>query len=541
MTETAHAQTVEQELSFRGEGEERELAERVHALLRASARFYPLHAPVRVALRVLAEHFAATESSGSVDEWLARLKRAIEVNDHVFALETSDGETIVATTRAGTRPLPPEALIDRAHQLPHRFMEPPPAAAAPTTRPRRAEPQPVPEEVVTPTVTEEAVAETKPAETAVEDISLLTDDQLVEAVRAALAQLPGVVGFGDLWALAEYVPRLSRGDVRRVREYIAERGEPLSDAEILQDIFRIAPNTPEGLLHQLALDAQLASENEFEFVGVPGAHAWTIREVNPVPAPKRRPADIGQDYRFLLEEIPVARPGSETVVDHVLTFYEHYHGVLPYNATLASVLPPRVFPGQTRAILQFEAPQTHETFFVELRYPTSNRGGFLSGLESFFTSNLVAGALITIERTGDPRRYVIDYLPISRQERRLLALDEKQRKYEFRPTVYFCAVQDSMLLTEQRFPRFAGQQPLDERTRRSYERVLEVTFERVGENVGTPEAPRYMATLDDLVAAVNVERPLSAEKIRELLTSPEFPQFEVDPEVEDLFYFTPIR
>lgn len=98
-----------------------------------------------------------------------------------------------------------------------------------------------------------------------------------------------------------------------------------------------------------------------------------------------------------------------------------------------------------------------------------------------------------------------------------------------------------MLLTEQRFPRFAGQEPLDERTRRSYERVLEITFERVGENVGTAESPRYMATLDDLVAGVNVERPLSADKIRQLLTSGEFPQFEADPDVADLYYFTPHR
>jgi RecB family exonuclease len=98
-----------------------------------------------------------------------------------------------------------------------------------------------------------------------------------------------------------------------------------------------------------------------------------------------------------------------------------------------------------------------------------------------------------------------------------------------------------MLLTEQRFPRLAGQEPLDERTRRSYERVLEITFERVGENVGTREAPRYMATLDDLVAGVNVERPLSVERIRHLLTSGQYPQFEADPDVADLYYYTPRR
>ncbi|MCX7622415.1 MAG: hypothetical protein RMK01_07820 [Thermomicrobium sp.] len=534
-TEVAPAPAV----TFRGTEREQELAERVHALLRASARFYPLHAPIRVPLRAVAEYFATLEPTVSPEEWFAQLKRAIEANDHVFALEASDGELVVATTRGGSPPLPPEALIDTAHQLPRRFMEPPPEAVAPAPRPRKAESTAPVEEAVPEAAEETAVAEA--VSTVVEDLSLLSDAELLEAVRATLSQLPGVVGFGDLWAAADIVPRFSRGDVRRIREYIAERGEPLLDDELLEVVLKVPSRSPEATLYRLALDVHLAEESDFEFVGVPDAHAWTIREINPVPTPKRRPADIGQDYRYLLEETGTVQPASESVVDHVLTFYEHYLGVLPYDATLASVLPGRVFPAQARALLQFEAAQTHETFYVELRYPTANRGGFLFGLEPFFAANLVAGALITIERTDDPRRFVIDYLPISRQERRLLALDEKQKRYEFRPTVYFCAVQDSMLLTEQRFPRFAGQQPLDERTRRAYERVLEVTFERIGENVGTPEAPRYMATLDDLVAAVNVERPLSAEKIRQILASPEFPQFEPDPEVEDLFYYTPNR
>jgi len=539
VAETTQLSTLP-EIEFLGSEEEQRLAQRVFALLRATARFYPLNAPIRVPLAVLAEHFSTVDPAVSSAEWEERLQKAIAANAHVFALETEEGKVLVATTRAGKPPLPPEALIDTAHQLPRRFMEPPPEAVAPVRRPPVAEPVPAVSEQEHPPVEEVEVVE-QPRLQVVEDISVLSDEELAAAIRATLGSTPAVVGFGDLWAPAELVPRLSRGDVRRIREYIVERGEPLTDAELLEVVLGVRPTAPDFALQQLALDARLASEDDFEFVGVPGGHAWTVREVNPVPAPKRRPADIGQDYRFLLEELQGITPGSEAVVDHVLTFYEHYHGVLPYNALLASVLPPRVYPSQTRALLRFEAPQTHETFYVELRYPTANRGGFLFGFERFFAANLVAGALITIERSEQPGHFIIDYLPISRQERRLLALDEKQRKYIFKPTTYFCAVQDSMLLTEQRFPRFAGQEPLDERTRRSYERVLEITFERVGENVGTAESPRYMATLDDLVAGVNVERPLSADKIRQLLTSGEFPQFEADPDVADLYYFTPHR
>jgi len=546
VTDETNVQTLP-EIEFRGSEEDRDLALRVFALLRATARFYPTHAPIRVPLETLATHFAETEAAGSIAEWAERLRTALAANDHVFALEaTQDGQIIVATTRAGRPPLPPEALIDTAHQLPRRFLEPPPEALTPTK-------MRMPEEKATPVVEreiavpaeeegpEEVVAPATTAVTVIEDIAELSDDELAAAIRMALSNRPDVVGFADLWAIARIVPSLSRGDVRRIREYIVERGEPLTDQEIVEVLFDVRPGTPDYALRQLALDARLISEEGFEFVGVPGAHAWTVREVNPVASPKRKVADLGQDFRYLLESSEAIQPDTESVVDHVLTFYEYYYGVLPYDSTIASVLPPRVFPDQTRALLRFEAPQTHDTFYVELRYPTTNRGGFLFGFEQFFAANLVAGALITLERGEEPGRFIIDYLPISRQERRLLALDEKQRKYVFRPTVYFCAVQDSMLLTEQRFPRFAGQEPLDERTRRSYERVLEITFERVGENVGSSEAPRYMATLDDLVAGVNVERPLSVEQIRYLLTSGQYPQFESDPDVADLYYYTPQR
>lgn len=525
---------------YRGDEQEQRLAREVFELLCSSARFFPLQAPIRVPLSALAEHFAHTSADATEAVWSDRLKRALEANAHIFALETNaDGSIVVATTRAGTPPVPPEALIDTLHQLPRRFMEPPAESLVSPRVHREALVAPAAEEVAAP---EEREPEAAVAAAAVlHDLTGVPDEVVAAAIRATLRDTDEVIGFGDEWAIADLVPRLSRGDVRRIREYIIERGEPLSDTELLEIVLNVRSDAPDYALQRFALNARLQQEEGFEFVGVPGAFTWTVREVNPVPAPNRRPADIGQDYRYLLEETETPAPGSETLVDHVLTFYEHYYGVLPYGGPLLGVLPDRVLPEQTRALLRFEAPQTHETFFVELRFPTANRGGFLHGFQSFFAANLVPGALITIERGERSGSFVIDYLPISRQERRLLTLDEKQRKYVFKPVTFFCAVQDSMLLTEQRFPRFAGQEPLDERTRRAYDRVLEITFERVGENVGSPDEPRYMATLDDLVAGVNVERPLSGERIRRILESEEFPQFAPDPEVSDLYYYTPKR
>lgn len=527
---------------FLGDVKEQDLARKTFLLLRASASFFSLYAPIRLPLDTLADYLAQEQPSVTASEWRERLRQALERNSHVFRLETDEaGVVFVVTTRGGTAPSP-EASTDTAHQLPRRFLEPPPEAvplAPRQPRPSTVSPPseaPIPSEVEV-TAEEQVI----PAAETISDISVLPDEALAAAIRNTLSSANEVVGFGDLWAVAEILPRLSRGDVRRIREYIVERGEPLADTELLEVILNVTWTTPEFPLYQLALNSRLAQEEDFEFVGVPGAFLWITRDISPIPTPKRRLADIGQDYRYLLEETTEVVPASETIIDHVLTFYEHLHGVLPYDATLAAVLPVRVLPTQTRAILRFQSVQTHESFWVELRFPTANRGGFLYGFATFFATNLVPGALITVERGDSPNTFLLDYLPTSRQERRLLVLDEKTRKYVFRPTTYFCAVQESTLLTEQRFSRLAGQEPLDERARRLYERVLEITFERIGENIGTSEEPRYMATLEDLVAAVNVERPLSADRIQRILTSGEYPQFSADPDVVDLYYFTPRR
>jgi len=535
------------EIELSGGPEERDLAHRVLTILRSVGRFYALTAPIRVPLQVLAEHFARHDTTRRVGAWAAEIERVTRLNPAVFLLEEQDGTLFVATTREGKAPSLSREL-DTLHMLPKRFEDPPAVVPHLTRRPTPA--VPVPPQTVPlaeePERPPSATVETPPESAQLPDLRLdwpdllSLDDQTLRAVIASeLANTPEVVGFADAWMLEEAVPRLSRGDLRRIRDYIEERQQPLQDIELVEVALNIRRTAADFDLYCFAVNSRLAREGDFEFVGVPGKHLWTIKGSSPVAATKRRPADIGQDYRFLIEEAQAATPSSEQIVDHVLTFYEHALGVLPYNAAFAAVLPPPVLVDQRIALLTFESTQTYETFLVELRYPSGHRGGYLAGFKQFFEHHLVPGALVTIERTDDPGHFTIDYLPMSVQERKLLDLDEKKRRYFFRPTSFSCAVQDNMLLTENRFPRFAGQEPLDDRTRRYLDQVLAKTFERVGEQIGTPDAPRYMAMLDDLLAAANVERPMTVELIRQIAESPDYPQFSVDPDTEDVLYYVP--
>jgi len=180
-----------------------------------------------------------------------------------------------------------------------------------------------------------------------------------------------------------------------------------------------------------------------------------------------------------------------------------------------------------------------ETVVAELRFPTSNRGGFIAGLEDFFAENLVPGAVITIERTDNPTHFLLEYFQVSGEDRKLLYLDDRKGKYTYRSMTYYCATQNDFVIEEGRFPRLADAKPLDERVKRRPEQVLAATFERIGENIGTASEPRYSAAITDLLVAANIERPISLELLRDVLTSGTYQEFSADESNEDVFIYIP--
>jgi hypothetical protein len=134
----------------------------------------------------------------------------------------------------------------------------------------------------------------------------------------------------------------------------------------------------------------------------------------------------------------------------------------------------------------------------------------------------------------------LEYFQVSGEDRKLLYLDERKVKYAYRSTTYYCATQDDFLLSEGRFPKLADIKPLDDRARRRPEQVVQTTFERIGENVGTSDDPRYSASFGDLLAVANIERPISAEYLRDILTSGTYPEFSTDESSEDVYVYQPV-
>lgn len=371
------------------------------------------------------------------------------------------------------------------------------------------------------------------------DFSGVADEDLAATIVDQLGSDSRAANFGDLWMPEDRVPRFSRGDLRRLKDYIQEQDQPLVDSMLVQDILGGRPGTPDFDVMRFAVNFRLSREHrEFDFVGTNDQRFWSTSSLPQIGTTRRKPNEIGTDYRFLLEETPdEVSHRSVSSVDHVVTFYEYYHGLLPYDADMQALLPAPLLADQRSAVLTFEMPQSYTTYLVDVRYPAPNRGGYILGLDDFYAENLVPGALISISATENDGHYRVEYLPSDGQNARLLELDERRAaRYVFRPTSFSCGVEQSVLLTEERFPRFASAKPLDDRQRRRPETVLAETFERIGD---TQDAPGYSATLVDLMAAANIERPFSEQLIRSTLENDESGAFARDSEGTDVYTHVP--
>lgn len=345
------------------------------------------------------------------------------------------------------------------------------------------------------------------------DFSDVAEEDIAAALEKQLSNHSHIAYFGGRWMTTDRAHRLSRGNIRDIRQYIEEQEQPLTDEMLVEDVLRVRKSSPDYANTVFAVNYWLSRERDFEFVGTRDQRFWSVTDLPALGTTLRKPNDIGSDYRFLTDGVDpeTVEHRSEKALDHIVTFYEWNLGLLPYSPEIQKLFPAPMLADQRSAVFTFEIPQSYTTYLVELRYPTPTRGGFFLGLDDLYFDSLVPGAMISISATENDGHYKIEYITGEEQSDRLLELDEKRPRYHFRPTTYACAVEDSWLLNEDRFPGFAGQKQMSDRERRKIGTVIEVTFERIGMEDGNGG---YLASFEDLLAAINVERPVSAELLR---------------------------
>jgi hypothetical protein len=349
---------------------------------------------------------------------------------------------------------------------------------------------------------------------------------LIAQFRQAVENDPlrRIVTFGNDAYPEAAVDNFGKNDLRRIRDYLVETGEPMLDNQIIADIFYHNPRQADYETFRFALDYRLSREKDFEFVGVEGARLWSTKGMPTIGTKRVKASEMGQITGYLEEgfDDSLAEQSAEAIrksgtLSHILTFFEWEYGILPYTKALAALLPTPLLSDQRTATLRFESPQHYSSTLVELRYPTGNRGGWLQGLEDFFHEHLVAGALITLSRTAEPHIFTLTYEEQEATQERLLTLDEKKNKFAFANVTYYSAVDADMLINQQQFGRLRNLKSLPMNERRKADVTLEHVFETVGAPVGTRSEPRYQATAGELFVGLNVLRPASRDYLNHLL------------------------
>jgi hypothetical protein len=552
------------EMAFKGSAADKELAGKVFKVMNIHGRFMSFDAPIRLDAATIVELLGmmGTETNA------AAIQTAAKKNDAIFIIERDDeGAFAIVTTKAGRAP--GSIPADTSHSFAKRFMTPLPKPEKPAYVPREvARPEPI----WAPTDASSAVEETVLAADAVlqespevdgivveevvaEPVSVartitvqpleitpldeIEDLAVAQAINERLVQDPRVATFADQWMLEDRVQRLGRNDLRRIREYIQEQEQPLTDDVIAQDVLGGRPGTPEFDQLRFAVNFRLSREHrDFEFVGTANQRFWSVSSLAQLGTTRKKPNEIGTDYRNLNDELPeTPQYRSRQSVDRVLSFYEYQLGLLPYDAEMQELLPAPLLATQRTAVLTFETPQSYTTYLVELRFPSPNRGGFIVGLDDFYNENLVPGALISINRTDNDGHYQVKYVPAPAQTAKLLELEDRRQRYVFRPDTYACSVLEDQLLTEELVPGISGEKPLEDKIRRRIETVVNASFERIARSLESGTG--FAATFNEIMAVSNIERPITETQLRTILDTDETGAFSRDPDVADGYTYVP--
>lgn len=355
--------------------------------------------------------------------------------------------------------------------------------------------------------------------------------------------LQRIVRFGrDLYTDADKI-NLGKNDLRRIRDYILEIGEPVLDTAIIADLYHgHRQSTTESF--RFSLNYRLSREKEFEFVGVAGACLWSARGLPSIGTKRVKASEMGhltsylvEGYDDSLEWQSEAEIQEEGMVTRWITFFEWQYGILPLDASLATLLPQPLLRDQRSVVLRFDVPQHYTNYLVEVRYPTGNRGGWLQGLEEFFHEHLVAGAMIKLARTDEPHVFTLSYEEAGTHSDRLLTFDDKKNKFAFANVSYECAVDTAQLLNQRKFGKLKNLKALPTGDRRKADFVLAHVFEVVGEPLGTRTEPLYWMALDDLYVAYNVLRPASRPYLESLLASDT--RYAPDETTPGAYYYKP--
>ena len=572
---------VEVEIQWQGTNDQKAVASTVYALLTARAHFFADDAPIRQSLAHLLDFFEKqhpVELQTKEKNYEALIEKSLTLNEHVFAKEQGENGVVFVTTKRGTPPNVDAVdltahsfrtrLFEGAHEpnqeelkairgvareMPDIIMAYPETIhpVFPVDIPDAFEPD---EEPVLADSAERVVAEEQPEAAPVDRrvrignavVDLSGDANAIAQEHAgAFKELLGAyldedfrfVRFGEQYYVEDRLERLSKGQLRDIKDFINERGEPLADEELISDALRRPLQGADYSLWRFTINYRLGRERkDFRFVGTAQDRRWLTTSLPPVAQSFRKPSEIAQDYRYLTDpELADGDPvtpasgadaSGRLQIRHVLTWYESENGVLPVTPATQLMMPDPLLDDQPVVVLRIQDPQNYATHTAELRLGVGNRGTHIAGLEELFQSTLVPGAIFSLVQGANSNEYTIEYERQSAaQESRLLQWDERRERWFFGPVVYECPVDPSYLLSEERIGELSGRKRASDAERKRPDYLLQQAFELVGER-GTDGS--LTALVDDLTPVMNIDRPFSRAYVESIVESGQYPKFTLE-------------
>lgn len=548
-------------ISFAGKPEEQELASWVFNLMMMQGTMFSDGAPIRQTLANLATYFVQSGVHDNVQQMAARLDAVLSQNPEIFHREQRGDETVFITSKRGyyVRPvfqvrqaeyeyegdLEDLALLDFEEtvvipEIPRPGARPPSVITPPGEEVEPEVPAVVIEEALAPAIEPAIPSKVPPVDLTLErdEVRRRYGDILRTILVSKLKTDARFVHFGDEWYLEDLLVRFSKGDMRRLREYIADSSQAETDTTLLAEVLDKHPYEEDYERYLFSLNYRMSEEPKtFEFKGVAEEYLWAVTETSPYISERRplKPQDIGTEYRYL--ERGVGEVERTETWTHVLSYFEWENGVLPYDGPGRTVLPPPFLDGQRAAILEFRLPQWSRIIWCELRYPTGGRGGWIDGLEDVWQELLVPGAQLTLERMDRGNVFLVTVDRIEPDLISVLHYDERHGRFNFEEITVNYVLEEALTLTESRFISLEGAHRLSEPERRQADAVIAFAFEHVGIPVDKGGRDAYWAGLEDLLPVINIEKPFSREYLLNYLDTQ--PSYARDDVAEGYYLYFP--
>jgi hypothetical protein len=245
-------------------------------------------------------------------------------------------------------------------------------------------------------------------------------DDIVYLLEERLRGEKDVVYFAGRWFLKSLLAEVGIAHLHLAEAVLVmHEGGPLNTQTILKEID--LPQEVNARLQAFSLDYALFHDDRFDEVGPAGKVLWFLRELEPdevVTVPERlRYKSIDYNWQLLSDELialeqeiddemsNLRSPASP--VDSVtfsLNFPHRRMGTLPLNSGLRHLFPTAY--EAPRILMTLIDGQTNE----EMRGWVVREHRYVCGLAEFYRRHrLPVGAYITVRRTDDPSRLVVDF------------------------------------------------------------------------------------------------------------------------------------